>query len=214
LCQELNVVLRALSWLPHTYWQDIDDVMGEEELEDSLTVDPLSSARASGDKARREAERKARWRWRWFQLRRLAAEARELAAERFEFELQQRELQEALARLKRYASTSRSDLRSVHMVPNSFHNTLYLISSNLIVGDLIFSVQNRVQDPEQSEDALDSAFRFALDTYQAKRAGAVAEAIKETFPDQLPQSERQCQQLEARLGEFILAHRLTLQDVV
>jgi len=100
------------------------------------------------------------------------------------------------------------------MVPNSFHNALYLISSNLIVGDLIFSIQNRVQDPEQSGDALDSAFRSALNTYQAKRAGAVAEAIKETFPDQLPQSERRCQQLEARLGEFIRAHRLTLKDVV
>jgi len=100
------------------------------------------------------------------------------------------------------------------MMPNSLHNPLYLISSSLIVGDLIFSIQNRVQDPEQSEDAMDSAFRSALNTYQAKRAGAVAEAIKETFPDQLPESERQCRQLDVRLAEFIRAHRLTLRDVV
>jgi len=117
-------------------------------------------------------------------------------------------------RLKHYASTFISDLRSAHMMPNSFHNALYLISSNLIVGDLIFWVQNRAQEPNQSRDALDSAFKSALNTYLTKRAGAVAEAIKETFPDQLPESERQCQQSEARLEGFIQMHHLTLQDVV
>jgi len=100
------------------------------------------------------------------------------------------------------------------MMPNLFHNALYLISSSLIIGDLIFSIQNRVQEPMQSEEALSSTFRSALNTYQAKRAEAVAQAIIETFADQLPESERQCQQLEARLGEFIRGHHLTLQDVV
>jgi len=100
------------------------------------------------------------------------------------------------------------------MVPNSFHNALYLISSSLIIGDLIFLIQNRVQEPMQNEEALSSAFRSALNTYQAKRAGAVAQSIIETFPDQLPESERQCQQLEARLAESIRGHHLTLQDVV
>jgi len=57
----MDVVLRALSWLPHTYWPDIDNVIGGEESKDSLTVDPFSSARASGDKARIEAEEVAEW---------------------------------------------------------------------------------------------------------------------------------------------------------
>jgi len=100
------------------------------------------------------------------------------------------------------------------MVRNSFHNALYLVSSNLIVADLMFTIQNRVQEPRPSGDALDSAFKSALTTYQAKRAGVVAQAIKETFPDQLPESEMQRQQLEARLGEFIQMHHLTLEDVV
>jgi len=99
------------------------------------------------------------------------------------------------------------------MAPKSFHNALYLLSSTLIVGDHIFLIQNRLQEPEQSPEALFSAFRSALETYQAKRAGAVAQAIKETFLDQLPGSERARQQLEARLRELVQAHRLTLQDV-
>jgi len=100
------------------------------------------------------------------------------------------------------------------MVPNSFHNALYLLSSSLIIGDLIFLIQNRVQKPRQNEETLFSTFRSALNTYQAKRAEAVAQAITETFPNQLPESERQRQQLEARLGQFIQGHHLTLQDVV
>jgi len=60
---------------------------------------------------------------------------------------------------------------------------------------------------------VESAFKSALNTYLVKRAGAVAEAIKEIFPDQLPEWEMQWQQLEARLGEFIQARHLALQDV-
>jgi len=134
------------------------------------------------------------------------------ASEPIEFELIKLRERET-ARLQRYTSTFISYLRSVHMVPNLFHNALYLISSTLIVGDLIFSIQNRVQKTQQSRDAVESAFKSALNTYLVKRAGAVAEAIKEIFPDQLPEWEMQWQQLEARLGEFIQARHLALQDV-
>jgi len=97
------------------------------------------------------------------------------------------------------------------LVPNSFHNVLYLISSILIVGDYTFSIRNWVQKPEKSNKALSFAFRSALNTYQAKCEEVVAKVIKETFPDQLPGSEKEHQELKARLGELVLAHRLTLQ---
>jgi len=98
------------------------------------------------------------------------------------------------------------------LAPNSFHNVLYLISSILIVGDYIFSIQNRVQEPEESDEALLFAFRSALNIYQARREEVVAKVIKETFPDQLPGSEKERQGLKARLGELVLAHRLTPQE--
>jgi len=98
------------------------------------------------------------------------------------------------------------------MATNTFHNALYLISSTLIVGDHVFSIQNRVQEPPQNDEALFSALESALGTYQAKRAEAVAQVIKETFPDQFPGSEKRCRELKARLEELVLVHRLTLQD--
>jgi len=100
------------------------------------------------------------------------------------------------------------------MAPDSFHNVLYLISSSLIIGDYIFLIQNRVQKLGQTDKALSSTFMSALKTYQVKRAERVAQAITETFFDQLPGSEDQSQQLEAKLEELVRAHRLALQDVI
>jgi len=117
-------------------------------------------------------------------------------------------------RLDHYVSTCISELKYVHTASNLFPNALYLISSSLIIGDHIFSIRNRVQEPEQSDEALSSVFRSALDIYQATRAKDVAQAIKETFPDEVPGSEMERYQLETRLRELVLAHRLSRQDVV
>jgi len=95
-----------------------------------------------------------------------------------------------------------------------FHNALYLISSTLIVGAHVFSIQNRVQEPWQSDEALSSAFESALGTYQAKCAEAVAQVIKKTFPDQFPGSREGWQEWKARLEELVLTHRLMSQDVI
>jgi len=117
-------------------------------------------------------------------------------------------------RLGQYTALCMSELKSVHMTPNSFQSVLYLISSILIIGDHTFSIQNRVQQPEQSGQALSSAFSSALHIYRAKRTEVVAQVIKQKFPDGLPWQMEERKRLEARLEKLVLAHRLGPQDAM
>jgi len=169
----------------------------------SLTVDPSPSDRTAEERdLERELERDEF----------LAEEHFEASRDEF-FALSARASREN-ARLGHCVSTCIFELESLYLAPNSFHNVLHLISSMLIVGDHTFSIQNRVQEPEQNDKALTFAFRSALNTYQAKREELVAQVIKETFPDQFLGSEQECQELKTRLGELVLAHRLTLRDEI
>jgi len=134
--------------------------MRRDQWEGSLTVDLCLSAPGSQEKYRLENRFEVSDAPLTVDLRSSARgsqeEEEEEEEEYYNEESEEEFIEEGSTRLNHYISTCISELKYPHTASNLFSNLLYLISSALIIGDHMFSIQNRVQEPVQSDEVLPS----------------------------------------------------------